>query len=308
MDLPNIPMDHLRAFLAVVETGGFTMAGERLKTGKNAVSQHVAKLEQELGVALFARTTRTVVPTEEGQRLYQICKPLLHELRSALDAIGNDRLSGEIRITAPADYADFVLCPALVEFGCLHPNLRIALITDSRVLDPVGERIDLSVRLGWPKDSSLRAVKVGEFSLYVVTTEAYLAKSSIPDDPRQLASHNWVQLSTLQNALSWRFTNPRGEVTNARPRARFTANTAEGVLALVRAGAGIAVATDFSVAQDLECGTLVRVLAEWQLPRAGIHLTWPNATHESPKVRVLVDYLRDRLNHRSDRTCKLTIA
>lgn len=295
MDLPDVPMDRLRAFFAVVETGGFTAAGLRLKIGKNAVSQQVSKLERDLGVSLFTRTTRLVVPTEEGRRLYQTCEPLLRDLQSALENVGAERLSGELRITAPADYADLVLCPALTEFGRLHPQLRIALITNSRVLDLVGERIDLSVRLGWPRDSSLRAVKVGEFSLHVVTTDAYLASFGAPDDPRQLAGHSWVELSTLSNS-PWRFTNRLGEAANVRLRARFSANTAEGVLALVRSGAGVAVATDFSVAHDLRSGSLVRILEDWRLPRAGIYLAWPNAAHESPRQRALVDFLRTRLS------------
>lgn len=298
MHLPNVPLDRLRAFLAVMEAGGFTAAAEHLKMGKNAVSQQVGKLERELGVSLFIRTTRLVVPTEEGQRLYRSCRPLLQELQSAIESVGADPLSGELRITAPADYADFVLCPALVEFGNLHPNLHLSLITDSKVLDLVGERIDLSVRLGWPRDSSMRAIKVGEFGLNVVTTEDYLNRSAAPNNPHELTSHSWVQLSTLQDALTWRFTNREQDVINVRLHARFTANTAEGVLALVRAGAGVTIATDFSVAQDLERGTLVRVLKDWQLPQAGIHLTWPSARHESPKLRAAVDFLRHRLNHR----------
>lgn len=102
----------------------------------------------------------------------------------------------------------------------------------------------------------------------------------------------------MQDALTWRFINHREDTVSLRVQARFTVNTAEGVLALVRAGAGIAVATDFSVTQDLQRGTLVRILEEWRLPRAGIHLPWPSMPQESPRLRALVDFPRDRLNHR----------
>lgn len=298
MDASNISLDRLKAFLAVVEAGGFTAAAQRLRMGKNALSQQVAKLEKDLGVSLFTRTTRLVVPTDAGRQLHQACLPLLHELQTTLETLGETRLSGPLRITAPADYAESVLCPALAEFGRLHPQLRIELITDSRVLDLVAERVDLAVRLGWPRDSSLRAVKVGEFELAIVTAPTYAARTGTPQHPRDLAQHSWIALSVLRHPSSWRFVDQQGEQCSVRMRTHFSANTVEGMLALVRCGAGVSVATDFSIARDLQRGTLMRILADWRLPRAGIYLVWPSAPLESAKVRALVDFLRSWLAHR----------
>lgn len=286
-------MDHLKIFLAVMEAGGFTAAAVALKLRKSAVSQQIAKLEQDLGIPLFKRTTRRVIPTDEGRALYARCEPLLRELDTALEDARKARFSGSLRITAPADYTNAVLARALVEFGQLHPKIAISLITESRVVDLIGEGVDLGIRLGWPADSSLRQTKLGEFEPIVVASPRYMESSETPiDDPRSLSSHSWVELTALPNSLSWRFTKGGEEAVNVRVRPAFSTNDAAGVLALVRAGAGVSVVTDFSVAQDLAEGRLVRVLADWRLPTAGIFLVWPDSIQESPKLRALIEHLR----------------
>lgn len=286
-------MDHLKVFLAVMEAGGFTAAAVGLKIRKSAVSQQIARLEQDLGIPLFRRTTRRVIPTDEGRELYARCEPLLRELDTALEDARKTRFSGSLRITAPADYANAMLARALAGFGERHPNIGISLVTESRVVDLVKERVDLGIRLGWPVDSSLRQIKVGQFEPIVVATREYLDRAgSRINHPRDLASHSWIELTALANGLSWRFTKDGEDACNVRVRPAFSTNDAAGVLALVRAGAGVSIVTDFSAARDIADGRLVRVLADWQLPTAGIFLVWPGSVQESPKLRALIEHLR----------------
>lgn len=291
MHLHEITLDRLQAFLAVIEAGGFTAAARKLRVGKNAVSQRIAKLERQLHLPLFTRSSRKVVPTTAGQRLYQECSPLLVALAQALETIGNGQLAGRLRITAPSDYASAVLCRALVDFGTRYPHVQVDLVTDSRPLDLIDRGLDAAVRLGWPRDSSLRAVQIGEFELIAVASPAYLAKVGELKHPSELARCELIALSVLERPAVWRFSGGDG-VVNVHMRIRHSASTAEGMLGLVRSGAGIAITTDFSAHADLRDGALKKLLLDWRLPRAGIYLTWPKRQVESKTVRVLIDFLR----------------
>lgn len=290
-----ISLDRLRAFVAVMELGSFTAAARRLRIRKNAISQQIGKLEQELGVGLFVRTTRMVAATQEATQLYKNIEPLLQQLQTVIEGVGTDNWSGVLRITAPSDYVQLALGRALASFGIAHPRLRIELVTSSEILDIVSERIDLAVHLGWPKDSSQRAVKIGEYSLMVVGSAAYLADAGVPVHPDQLASHRWVELNALPDSFIPSFVGPRGERAERRLRAQFGASTMNDMLALVRSGAGLAIANDFLVAQDLCSGALVQVLRDWRLPMGGIYLTWRSTAVEPPRLRALIDHLRKHL-------------
>jgi DNA-binding transcriptional LysR family regulator len=129
----DISLDRLAAFLAVFDAGGFSAASERLKISKNAISRQISTLEADLGVPLFTRNTRKVVPTAEGEELYRLCRGPLNDLHSALDTVAGAKLSGEIRITAPSDFVNLGLAAALVEFARNHPSIRITLFADDGV-------------------------------------------------------------------------------------------------------------------------------------------------------------------------------
>jgi DNA-binding transcriptional LysR family regulator len=288
----DISLDRLAAFLAVFDAGGFSAASERLKISKNAISRQVSTLEADLGVPLFTRNTRKVVPTAEGEELYRLCRGPINDLHGALDAVAGAKLSGEIRITAPSDFVNLGLAAALVEFARNHPGIRITLLAGDEVRDLVGERIDLAVRLGWPRDSSLRSLKIGQFELLVVAAPSYLKNVATPTHPQQLSNMDWVELSALVTPLSFHFRHRDGRTAVPRLRRTLSADTVQGVLAMVRAGGGLTVATEFSVASDLARGNLVRVLQDWKLPMGGIYLVWPRQTPEPPRLRALVEFLR----------------
>jgi DNA-binding transcriptional LysR family regulator len=290
-------LDRLGGFLAVAEAGGFTAAAQRLDVNKTMLSQQIARLEGELGGALFTRTTRRVELTEAGRRLFDESAPLLRELEAAVARFGETSTgpSGTLRITAPTDYAANVLGPALAAFHREHPQLQVDLIATDEVLDLVGERIDIAMRFGWLRDSSLRAVKIGDFSQLVVASPAYLQGHGTPKKPEQLASHAWIALTLLRSPLTWRFTARSGRQVAVRMRPGLRASSPEGVLGLLRGGAGISVLTDFATGNDLRSGTLQQLLPDWSLPSGGIHLVYPATRQPTGKVRRFIDYFRDHL-------------
>jgi len=291
----TVSLDRLQWFLAVAEAGGFTAAAQRLDINKTVLSQQIAKLENELGGALFTRTTRCVELTEAGRRLFDESAPLLRDLETSVARFGdaNTEPSGTLRITAPADYAANVIGPALAAFHREHPRLQVDLIATDDVLDLVGERIDIAVRFGWLRDSTMRAVRIGDFSQMVVAAPSYLAQHGMPKQPEQLALHAWIALSLLRSPLTWRFSGRGGRQVTVRMRPGLRANSPAGVLGLLRGGAGISVLTDFAASTDLRDGTLRQLLPDWSLPSGGIHLVYPATRQPAGKVRHFIDFFRD---------------
>ncbi|WP_300492480.1 LysR family transcriptional regulator, partial [uncultured Alcanivorax sp.] len=188
-DLNALPL-----FLALARAGSFTGAAERLGCNKSKISLSIKRLEQRLGVALVTRTTRQVHLTEAGERLLAGLTPLFAELEGLLDQVETDQqtLQGELRITAPEDFAAQVVAPAVVAFSERHPQLEIELRTGDSVADMVKEGIDLAIRLGWLKDSSLRATRLGEFEQFLVASPAFMANHGPVSHPRDLAALPWV--------------------------------------------------------------------------------------------------------------------
>ncbi|WP_035055841.1 LysR family transcriptional regulator [Andreprevotia chitinilytica] len=296
--MPVPDLNRLELFIAVFEAGGFSAAADRRGVAKSLVSQQVAKLEAELGIALFTRSTRRVLPTEAGEALYQECSPLLAALSQAVANVGEQRgrLEGRLRLTAPADYAGNALSALLAEFALLHPALEIELVVSDAVLDLVGEGLDLAIRMvGSLKDSSLHAVKLGDFAQMVVAAPSLLAKAGEVTEPVELAAQPWVVLTQLNSALNWRFTDAAGELVTVRMRPVLRANSASVVRQMVLSGVGFSVLPDFMAADALEAGQLVQVLPAWQLPQGGIYAVYPVARYLPAKVRVLIDFLRPRI-------------
>lgn len=292
--LGQIDLNTLVVFDAVVEAGGFTAAAERLGVAKAKVSIQIGRLEGKLGVTLFVRTTRQVSLTDAGRMLHEECKPLLLGLQDAIDQIGHEKvaLTGMLRLTTSVDHAVQSLAPAVAAFAAQHPALHIDLRTGDRVVDLVGEGIDLAIRLGWLRDSTLRAVKLGEFEQHVVSSPAYLKSAGRPRRPEDLAAHEWVALTLMPTPLTWQFSRQTGETRTVQVKSRVKVDSPGALRAILRGGTGVSVLDQFSAEEELKSGALVRLLPEWSLPRAGIHAVYPPGRHVPPKVRSFIEFYR----------------
>lgn len=294
--LGQIDLNSLVVFDAVVEAGGFTAAAERLGVAKAKVSIQVARLEARLGTTLFVRTTRQVSLTDAGRLLHEECKPLLLGIQDAIDHVGHEKgvLTGTLRLTTSVDHAVQTLAAAVAAFSAQHPALQIDLRTGDRVADLVGEGIDLAIRLGWLRDSSLRAVKLGEFEQYVVASPAYLKRAGRPKAPEDLAGHEWIALTLMPTPFTWKFSR-RGESRSVGVKARVRVDSPGALRAMLKQGAGMSVLDQFSAEAELKAGSLVRLLPDWALPRAGIHAVYPPGRHVPPRVRRFIDFYREWL-------------
>lgn len=289
----TVDLNALRSVAAVAEAGGFTAAAERLNLPKARVSLDVARLEAQLGVGLFTRTTRRTTLTEAGEALLRDGLEPLRRLEAALGALGSARgaeLGGTLRIAATVDYAAGALARPLVAFAAAHPALQLELRVSDRVVDLQAEGIDLAIRVGWLRDSSLRATRLGDFEQHLVASPAYLKRAGLPRRPEDLAAHDWIALSLLRSPLTWAFVSRRGERRTVRMRARLRTDAGATLRALVEAGAGLSVLDQFNAEAGVRAGSLVRLLPDWSLPSGGVHAVWPPGRHVPAKVRAFIDF------------------
>ncbi|WP_127021310.1 LysR family transcriptional regulator [Rheinheimera mangrovi] len=296
MQLSDIDLNAVPVFLVLAQERSFTAAAERLGCAKTKVSLQIKALESRLGVALFRRTTRLVSLTQAGEQLYQHCLPLLQQLNQQLmEAQSSEHnLSGTLVISAPEDYAHQVLVPALLAFRQHHPALTFELKSSDQIKDLVKEGIDLSIRAGWLKDSSQKAISLGSFEQWLVASPAYLQRHGMPAHPAELPQHHFICFSLLPSALHWTF-NTKSEEVQVQMRSQIKAGSTGSVTALLKAGAGLGVITDYSAKRLIKQGELRQVLPQWQLPKGGIYAVYPPGHFRPARVRLFVEFLREWL-------------
>lgn len=292
----SVDLNDVMVFATVAETGGFTAAAERLSRTKANVSLQVRRLEKSLGVELFHRTTRRVVLTEHGTRLLESGVPHLQRMLDAIDGLAQSEgdLRGTLRVSCTVDHAGQSLARHLVEFAQLHPGIQVDLRATDRVVDVVRDGIDVAMRMGWLRDSSLRAVKLGTFRQVVVASPQYLLNAGTPTTPVQLADHEWVALTLLPSPLTWKFTGPRGKVATVRMQSRLRTDNPGSVRSLVEAGAGISVIDELSAVSAVQAGSLVQLLPQWRLPEGGLYAVFPPGRHIPRHVQAFVDFYRGK--------------
>ncbi|MFT4150740.1 MAG: LysR family transcriptional regulator [Paracoccaceae bacterium] len=284
-------MDRLecdRMFVAVIDTGSFSRAAERLGTSSGQASKLVSRLEAELGVQLLTRTTRALSPTEVGRAYHERVKPLLEEL-DALDASVRNAAgapSGRLRISAPVSFGTVQLVPVLADFARAFPGIVVDVDFADRMVRLVDEGFDAAVRIGAPGDSALIARRLCEVRVVTVAAPAYMAARGTPDSPADLLAHDCIADSNTADPANWRF---RGQVAPIRERMRFS--NAEACVIAAEAGLGITQVPSFVAGDGLRAGRLRIVLPEVEPDPRGLFVIYPPGRHLAGKVRVLVDFL-----------------
>lgn len=294
--MSEVNLNRLAVFVALVRAGSFTAAAEQLGLTKAMVSQHLARLERELGVSLVVRSTRRMALTEAGAAFHADCTRLLLDAEAALERVSADRATpqGTLRITAPVNYGAMVVAPALAGFLRRYPAVRVELVLEDAISDLIGGRFDLAIRGGPLRDSSLHAVRLAGFRQWLVAAPDYLAARGTPRRPGDLAAHDAVVLSTLPSPSQWRFAARNGASQRVRLNARAQVGSAAAAHAMALAGAGVAVLPDFMVDADVIAGRLVHLLPGQRLPEGSFHAVYPS--HAPPaKLRAFIAYLRAQL-------------
>lgn len=288
-------LDDIRAFVEVVEAGGFSRAAGRLGVSKSIVSRRIGRLEAALGARLLSRTTRGINPTEAGAEFKQRAERILAELEEARDAVAQrgDAVVGLLRLAVPLSFGLKYVAPLLAELAARHPRLRIDAAYSDRYVDLIGERFDAAIRLGSLPDSSLVARRIAPIRGVVVASPAYLARHGRPRTPDDLAKHEALIHANRSTGETWRFRAGRRWVS-VKPEGRFRADNGEAIVQGAIAGLGIAMLPTFLVSDAIESGALEVLLAGCEAPEAGLYLVRPPGAHVPGKVRALSDLLVER--------------
>jgi DNA-binding transcriptional LysR family regulator len=291
-------VDDLIAFLAVARAQSFTKAAGKLGVSQSALSHTIRGLEERLGLRLLTRTTRSVAPTEAGERLLVSIGPRLDEIESELAALSafREKPAGTIRINAGEHAADAVLWPALQKLLPDYPDINVEIIVDYGLTDIVAERYDAGVRLGEQVAKDMIAVRIGpDMRMAVVGAPAYFDTRPKPLTPQNLTDHNCInlRLPTYGSVYAWEFEKDRREL-RVRVEGQLIFNNIALRLNAVLAGLGLAYMPEDLVEAHLADGRLVRVLEDWCLPFSGYHLYYPSRRHTSPAFALVVDALRYR--------------
>lgn len=292
----------LNAFAAVAEERSFTRAAARLGTSQSALSFTVRRLEERLGVRLLTRTTRSVSPTEAGERLLRTLGPALDRIGAELAALGalRERPAGTVRLTAGEHAAETVLWPALATFLPEYPDIKVEVIVDYGLTDIVAERYDAGVRLGEQVAKDMIAVRIGpDMRMAVVGAPSYFAKRPRPKLPQELTAHDCInlRLPTYGGLFAWEF-EKRGRALKVRVDGPLVFNNLAMRLHATLAGRGLAYLPEDTVLSPVAQGRLVRVLEDWCPPFSGYHLYYPSRRQPAPAFALLVEALRYRTKGR----------
>src|SRR5438094_619839 len=290
-------LDDLLAFVAVARERSFTNAAAKMGVSQSALSHTIRELEERLGVRLLTRTTRSVSPTEAGDRLLQRLGPHFEEIEAALANIRELRHkpAGTIRITATEYAADAILLPKLAKLMREYPDIKVEIMIDYGLTDIVAQRFDAGVRSGEQVAKDMIAVRIGpDMRMAVVGAPSYFRGRPEPKKPHDLISHNCITLRLPSGGLyAWEF-EKGGRQLRVRVEGQLTHNTTAQMLNAALAGMGLAYVPEGWVQPYLAKGHLKRVLRDWCLPYSGYHLFYPSRRQASAAFALLVDALRYR--------------
>jgi len=291
-------LDDLLAFVAVARERSFTRAAAKLGVSQSALSHTMRELEARLGVRLLTRTTRSVSPTEAGERLLNTVGPRLEEIEAELGALGElrDKPAGTIRLTATEYAADEILLPKLAKLLRTYPDIKLEIVVDYGLTDIVAQRFDAGVRSGEQVAKDMIAVRIAsDMRIAVVGTPSYFKRQPEPKRPQDLVNHNCIKLRlpTHGGVYAWEF-EKAGRELRVRVDGQLTYNTTAQMLTAALAGLGLAYVPEGLAKPHVAKGRLKRVLADWCPPYSGYHLYYPSRRQPSAAFGLLVNALRER--------------
>jgi DNA-binding transcriptional LysR family regulator len=291
-------LDDLVAFAAIGTERSFTKAAVKLGVSQSALSHTIRELEARLGVRLLARTTRSVAPTEAGERLLRIVGPRFDEIGAEIAALSElrEKPAGTIRITATEHAVNDIVLPKLAKLLRDYPDIKVEMTIDYGLTDIVTERFDAGVRSGEQVAKDMIAVRIGpDMRMAVVGAPAYFRKRPEPKRPQDLVNHNCInlRLPTLGGLYAWEF-EKAGRELKVRVEGQLTFNSTAQMLNAALSGFGLTYVPEGLAQPHVAKGRLKQVLADWCPQFSGYHLWYPSRRQPSAAFALLVEALRHR--------------
>jgi len=289
-------INDILVFIAVARERSFTRAAAKLGMSQSALSHIVRGLEERLGVRLLTRTTRSVSPTEAGERLLQNVGPRLEEIDAEITAISDlgDKPAGTVRITAIDHVIDTVLWPRIAPLLPQYPDLHIEISSDYRLVDIAAERFDIGVRHGDQVEKDMIAVRLtADVPMRIVGAPAYFARQPAPASLQDLMTHNCINLRLASSGglYAWELLHD-GQPIEARVRGQAVFTNVHHMLAAALDGVGVTFLPESLVAPHVEAGRLVSVMEDWCPSFPGLHAYYPSRRHSSRALGLVIDALR----------------
>ena len=291
----------LTAFVAVAEHSSFTRAATYLGISTPTLSQSIRALEEQFGVRLLNRTTRSVALTEAGEELLGHLNPVIEGMRNAIDAVNafRERPAGMVRLTVHPVAAVTVIAPVIARFSAEYPEIRLEICVDEECKDIVSERFDAGIHLGDGIAQDMIAIPIGgKLHFSTVASPEYLARSAPPSVPEDLKQHNCIRYCSAgdDSSRSWTFRNADQQV-EVKVAGSLNVNDLEFALRAGLDGLGIVHLPEVLVAPFVAEGRLVPVLADWSPQGADFVLFYSSRRHVPVKLRALIDFLRRETKH-----------
>lgn len=282
-------LNEVAVFIKVVQAGSFSNAAKALEMPKSTVSHKVSSLEKRLGITLIQRTTRQLNITPAGQAYFKKCIQSLQGIEAAEMEIAatQGEPQGLLRITAPVELGSSVLPDIIYQFTQKNRKVSVELILTDRRVDLLGENVDLAIRAGNLKDSTLIAKKIGTVYFAALASPKYLKAKGSPHNPKDLAEHDCVQFTSIGTS-EWQLTGPKGN-TKITMTGRILVNELNTTKRLTVAGAGIALLPTHICYPEVKSGSLVRVLPQWRTALSPVHFVYPAQEFVSPKLSAFME-------------------
>jgi len=287
--------EETETFVRIVEAGSITAAAQQMRVAKSAVSRRLKELENRLETQLLNRSTRQLSLTDAGRTLYDRAVGLLSDW-DEIEAFTKDAqcaLSGTIRLAAPLSFGLTHLSPAILEFADTHPEVEFDIDFNDRVVDLVGEGMDLAIRIGDLPDSNLIARKLAPVKSVAAASPDYLKAHGTPKTPADLRDHQELRYGNRREQ-GWTFKNPNGKAGRVDLRAAMIASNGDFLKQAAVQGHGIVIEPLFIIYDEIRKGTLVEILEDYEWPQLNAYAVYPHNRHLSRRVRTFVDFLVDR--------------
>lgn len=284
-------LEHLRAmavFAKTVDHGSFRQAAQELGLSPSVVSHHISRLEEQLGVALLYRSTRRLSLTRDGERLIESARAMVRAAEGGINLARDHapELSGKLQITAPAVLAESPLAGQIARFMRAHPKVELSIDYSEHQRDVIAEGFDIAIRMGWLRDSSLRARKLYDAERVLLASPAYLKDRPAPVSPKDLEDWDWLHLNPVP--LRHVFRHGSRKPVSVNPSPRISANNASALYHLSLNGAGLVAVPRYLAEPHLETGAIQIVLPEWQLGSVGVYAVRP---HNTPRRGLAAEFV-----------------
>jgi DNA-binding transcriptional LysR family regulator len=283
-------IDAVTVFVKIVESGSFSGAARILKMPKTTVSAKIATLEKRLGVTLIQRTTRKLHITEAGQVYFRHCALAISEIEKAESALvaAKEKPTGKLKVTSPADLGHTLLPRIVAEYGKRFPEVDLELLVTNRYIDLVGEGVDIAIRAGELKDSTLVARKYFDLQIGCFASPAYVKKHGQPRQPKDLPAHKVIGHPALGSGRIQAHSKSASQTLELKPK--ILADDFETIKVLTVMKEGIGILPSFLVARELRSKELVQVLPDWRLGPGGlISFVYPGQKYSLPKVKTFIE-------------------